>query len=106
MRNESTMSGSSRQQGVLGASLKVWLAREPHEELEHVTCPKCQEEMALHLPDMRRPERVLATCDRCGGWYVVSLPDVEGTDTLLVHFPAAALLRRAAQTAGLDTPLS
>src|SRR5690348_1638428 len=99
------MSASLRKRGVLGASLKVWLAREPYERVEHVTCPKCQEEMALHLPDMRRPDRVLATCDRCGGWYLVSLPETEGADTLLVHVPAAALLRRAAQTAGLDSQL-
>lgn len=100
------MNATLRQRGVLGASLKVWLASESHEAVEHVSCPKCREEMALHIPDMIRPERVLATCDRCGGWYLVSLAGYGCSDTLLVHFPAAALLHKAAETAGLESPHS
>ena len=34
-------------------------------------CPACAAALSLHQPDPDRPDRLLAVCDRCGGWFLL-----------------------------------
>src|SRR5690349_13359211 len=49
-----------------------------------VECPGCQNHLMIHQPEVKRPDRLLATCATCGAWslidaaagLIVLLPDV------------------------------
>ncbi len=34
-------------------------------------CPSCQEHLAVHQPDVERPERLLGACSECRVWYLI-----------------------------------
>ncbi len=34
-------------------------------------CLSCKEDLALHQPDVERPDRLLGTCHECGRWYLI-----------------------------------
>lgn len=53
-------------------------------------CPRCREALRLHQPDVKLPNRLLATCETCQAWYLtdrraslqVLLPDVAALKTV------------------------
>lgn len=48
----------------------------PSHELADHPCSQCDCELDLHQPNPATPERLLATCNDCGAWFLVDLqPD-------------------------------
>jgi hypothetical protein len=41
------------------------------EGLSEVECPGCQGHVALHQPDVRRPDRLLGACESRPAWYLI-----------------------------------
>ena len=37
-----------------------------------ICCPRCEGTFSLHQPDTDLPDRLLATCDECKAWYVLT----------------------------------
>jgi hypothetical protein len=37
-----------------------------------VECPECGSVLALHQPDERRADRLLATCGECKAWFLTT----------------------------------
>ena len=52
-----------------------------------VPCLRCGVALQLHQPDDDAPQRLLGTCDVCGGWHLI---DCEGS--VVVLLPDAATL--------------
>jgi hypothetical protein len=60
-------------------------AAEVSDDLSQISCPRCGEELSLHLPDPQLSDRMLATCEYCKSWYlfdraeqrIAMLPDFE-----------------------------
>jgi hypothetical protein len=53
-------------------------------------CLRCGAALELHQPDGDAPQRLLGTCDACGGWHLI---DCDGS--VVVLLPQAAALRDA-----------
>lgn len=57
-------------------------------------CPKCRRALDVHQPDIGRPERLLGTCEACGGWYfVVHVPEED--EAVVLALPDDVAIRRA-----------
>jgi hypothetical protein len=41
------------------------------EDVARAGCPGCGAPLELHQPDPECPERLLGTCPRCGGWFLL-----------------------------------
>ncbi len=35
-------------------------------------CPRCDSELTFHQPDEGLPQRLLAICSECGGWFLAA----------------------------------
>ncbi len=53
-----------------------------------VPCLSCGVALELHQPDGDAPQRLLGTCDACGGWHLI---DCDGS--VVVLLPEASALR-------------
>ncbi len=48
----------------------------PSHALGEQCCSRCEGDLDLHQPNPATPERLLATCNDCGAWFLVDmLPD-------------------------------
>ena len=50
-------------------------------------CLRCGAALELHQPDGDAPQRLLGTCDACGGWHLI-----DGDGSVVVLLPDAAAL--------------
>jgi hypothetical protein len=62
--------------------------------LEAPRCRDCRTALNVHQPDENRPEQLLATCARCGGWYLIVFGG-EYTEAFLFDLPNVGLIRAA-----------
>ena len=60
--------------------------------METAYCRTCGLALALHQPDEKAPELLLATCGECGTWYLLVVSR-EGTEALLFNLPVVELIR-------------
>ena len=87
-------------------------ALDPRPGPRRAPCLGCGSSLELHQPDGDAPQRLLGTCDRCGGWHlidcdgsvVVLLPDVteicdtgaackgDESDNFVIHMRSLILL--------------
>jgi hypothetical protein len=54
-----------------------------------VRCTGCHEALAVHQPDVERPDRLLGVCPECRGWFLLDV--ALGT---IVRLPDQDALRR------------
>lgn len=67
---------------------------------DSASCFSCGEKADLHQPDLDAPERLIATCSRCGAWALLVEPP-GGGKTLLLPLPdGAELLERREEISG------
>lgn len=62
---------------------------------ERSRCPLCGAGADLHQPDVRLPDRLLATCEACGTWSLLLLPH-RGRKLAILLPDGAALRARSA----------
>jgi hypothetical protein len=62
--------------------------------LETPRCRECRKALNVHQPDENRPEQLLATCEGCGGWYLIVVGD-QDTEAFLFDLPNVSLIRAA-----------
>jgi hypothetical protein len=53
-----------------------------------VPCLRCGAALELHQPDGDAPQRLLGTCDACGGWHLI-----DGDRSVVLLLPDASALR-------------
>lgn len=58
-----------------------------------VPCPGCHDVLEIHQPDQRQPERLLATCPSCSGWYFI-----DASASIMVRLSDVDALRDACAT--------
>src|SRR5438067_1038088 len=61
------------------------------EGLETPQCRECQTALNVHQPDEDRPEQLLATCARCGTWYLIELGKRK-TEAFMFDLPNVTLI--------------
>ena len=44
----------------------------PDRDSRLIHCPRCQCPLVLHQPDPELADRLLATCDECKSWYLLT----------------------------------
>jgi hypothetical protein len=54
--------------------------------LAEAPCLRCGAALQLHQPDDDAPQRLLGTCDACGGWHLI---DCDGSVVVLLPDAAA-----------------
>src|SRR4051794_12496143 len=62
--------------------------------LATVSCQHCQTSLDVHQPDEKIPTHLLATCGRCGDWYMIELLS-NRTQALMVTMPGVRMIRAA-----------
>jgi hypothetical protein len=80
-------------------TLKLVRCPSGSEDLLGAQCPDCLGHIIIHQPDERRPDRLLATCESCSAWFLmttasatmVRLPDEETLSGSHVASPRRAL---------------
>ena len=60
------------------------------DELLAVACPICGETLSLHQPDEASPDRLVATCPGCQGWFLIDL-----TEAIMIRLPDRRAVRDA-----------
>ena len=65
--------------------------------LRALACPISGETLALHQPDEASPDRLVATCPGCQGWFLIDL-----TEAIMIRLPDRRAVRdaRSASTGG------
>ena len=58
--------------------MQVDVARTPQGWPARVRCGGCSQELEIHQPDHRQPDRLLGTCEACGRWVMLNNDPKEG----------------------------
>jgi hypothetical protein len=67
----------------------------PHiPDATRVACSTCRQPLKIHQPDLTRPDRLLATCSRCGAWFLLKVGD--HGEMIMTRLPAHPGPRRLA----------
>jgi hypothetical protein len=57
-------------------------------------CLNCKKPLDIHQPDADLPDRLLATCEACKGWYLVECGS-DGDQVIVVLLPDPSAIRGA-----------
>jgi uncharacterized protein YbaR (Trm112 family) len=53
-----------------------------------VACPACQDNLVVHQPDERQPDRLLGTCESCRAWFLI-----DAVAAVMIRLPDGDALR-------------
>lgn len=66
-----------------------------------VLCMSCASELDIHQPDLKRPGRLLGTCEECGSWHLLTCR-TERLDMVVAQLPGGEAIELAAGALSID----
>ncbi len=81
----------------------VTTLRVSDEGLENPQCRDCHAPLAVHQPDVDRPDHLLATCEGCGAWYLIEI-GADETEAFMFDLPNVTLVHAAVAARGARSP--